>query len=122
MNLVDLKADAEAFGRLMRRSFATSLFLSVMLFGAVVGYTVRPVADLFWDHPSTANMPVEILGERRTDLPDTLVRVIWPDPTPIKIVPFETANNIAPLVPNIGDPKPVRTFRISPNGNIIDGN
>lgn len=120
MDLVDLGASVGAFGRLLRRSSAASVLLGVMLLGAVVGYAVRPFADLFWDQPSTANMPVEILGERTTGPPDTSVRVIWPDPTPIKIVPLETASSIAPLVPNICDPRPVRTFRISPDGNIID--
>jgi len=120
MNLVDLGTSAGAFGRLLRRSLASSLFLGAMLLGAVVGYTARPFTDLFWDHPSTANLSFKIVGERTTDITDTSVRVIWPDPTPIKIKPIEPASSIAPLVPNIGDPRLIRTFRISPDGNIID--
>ena len=120
MNQVDLKAGVEALGKLLSRSLTGSLFLGAILLGAVVGYTARPIVDLFWDHPSTANMAVEISGERTTDLSDTSARVIWPDPTPIKIKPIETASDIAPLVPNIGDPRLIRTFRISPDGNIID--
>ena len=120
--MVDLGASVGAFGRLLLRSSAASVLLGVMLLGAVVGYAVRPFADLFWDQPSTAKMLAEVVGEGITDGPDAAVKVIWPDPAPIKIVPFETGSSIAPLVPNIGEPKPVRTFRVSPNGNIIDGN
>ncbi len=120
MDLVDLGASVGAFARLLWRSLATSLILGVMLLGALVGYTARPLADLFWDHPTAAKIPVEIVGEGRTDGPDASVKIIWPDPTPIKIIPFETANSIAPLVPNMGEPKPVRTFHVRPNGNIID--
>ena len=120
MNLVDLRAGAEALGKLLCRSLTGSLFLSAMLLGVVVGYTARPFADLFWDHPSTANLSFKIVGERTTEIPDTWVRVIWPDPTPIKIKPIEAASSIAPLVSNIGYPRLIRTFRISPDGNIID--
>ena len=120
MGLVDLGVSVGAFGRLLWRSLAASVLLGVMLLGAAVGYTARPLVDLFRDHPSSFKKPVEVVGEGITDGSDAAVKVIWPDRAPIKIVPFETVSSIAPLVPNIGEPKPVRTFRISPDGNIID--
>ena len=120
MALVDPGASLANFERLLHRSMASSILLGVMISGIAVGYTARPFADLLRDHPNAISRLFDIDQNNTSRDSNEPVMVIWPDPTPIKILPAPTADIKNPLVAGIGEPKTVKTYRVSPNGTIID--
>ena len=120
MDSIDLRARLTAFRKLLWRASASSFLLVVMLTGIVVGYAARPFADLLWDHPMPANGLFVMMERALNRAPDDSEKVIRPDPTPFKILPTSTTEDIPPLVRGLGEPKHVKIYRVNPNGSVIE--
>ena len=114
----------------------------LMMVCALSGYAVRPIIDELVKRPE--NLIELAHGLRRAALDQFYgVPVIFPNPTPVKLIPDTTPTKIdetaallpsteiaatksipkiAPLIPGMGIPKPVKTYRVNPSGSIIGEN
>ena len=118
---------------LLKRSLLTLSLAALVVAGVFVGYTSRPIIDSMFNNPISfeqLSILVRYYAKSLDSAPS--IPVIYPDPAPIKLCldqcPSKTMlgdqheHITRPIVPNFGQPKPVKSYRISPSGQIIGVN
>ena len=128
--------------RLLGRSLTSIGPVLLITVSAFSGFAVRPVIDELVKRPESLRELAH--GLRRVALDQLYgVPVIFPDPAPVKLIPYTTPTKIdetaalspdpdiaatksipkiTPLIPGMGIPKPVKTFRVNSSGSIIGEN
>ena len=130
-----LKGMTRLFGRSLA-SIGPALLITVSAFS---GFAVRPVIDELVKRPESLRELAH--GLRRVALDQLYgVPVIFPDPAPVKVLTdtspakieeisiqlpsstpptFGIVPKITPLVPGMGNPRPVKAVRVNSAGSII---
>ena len=118
---------------LMKRSLLALSLAALVVAGVFVGYTSRSIIDAWISNPMSLDQITTLVRTYAKSLDGSSnIPVIYPDPAPTKLCldqcPSKTMlgdqyeHITKPIVPNLGQPKPVKTYRISPSGQIIGVN
>ena len=118
---------------LLKRSLLTISLAALVVAGVFVGYTSRPIIDAWISNPMSLDQIATLVRAYAKSLDgSSSIPVIYPDPSPVKLCldPCATKTMLGekqigvptPIVPAMGQPKPVKTYRISPSGHFIGVN
>jgi len=118
---------------LLKRSLLTLSLAALVVAGVFVGYTSRPIIDAWISNLMSLNQIATLVRTYAKSFDgSSSIPVIFPDHAPVKLCLDPCATKImsgekqigapTPIVPAMGQPKPVKTYRISPSGQFIGEN
>ena len=118
---------------LLKRSLLTLSLAALVAAGVFVGYISRPIIDAWISNPMSLDQIATLVRTYAKSLDgSSSIPVIYPDPAPVKLCLDPCATKTmsgekqdrvpTSIVPAMGQPKPVKTYRISPSGQFIGDN